>query len=109
MTIADMPFATALRVLGMIAYGCVDYANGYNPKAHEMLLIRTKGLLPDGETLPEFTITPEYPLWCGDDVDAAAWAACVRLTRTAQAEALAAAFPGVDFGWHKQTDAELAA
>lgn len=61
---------TAYRVMNMIAYGCGDQY-GFN---ESRFLIRMRGLLPDGECLPEFSRCVATA-----DVDQAAWDAAERL------------------------------
>lgn len=79
MTIDKMPFATAYRILNMIAYGCFN-RKGFNGNAYSLFMCRMSGLIPAGEWLLEFVPTPDYPSLSGDDVDGAAYSAAKRLT-----------------------------
>lgn len=79
MTIDTMPFSAAYRILNMIAYGCFG-RGGFDGAAYSLFLCRMSGLLPAGETLPEFEPTPDYPALGGDDVDHAAYLVAMRLT-----------------------------
>lgn len=98
-------FALCFRVLNMVAYGC-NSRNGFDDAAYSLFQCRMNGMLPEGETLPEFEPRADYPVLGGDDVDAAAWAAARRLTRTTERAALALEFRSAYDG---KSDRELAA